>query len=447
MDKPIDISALLDQRQMNGFNRWLIGLSFLVTLFDGLDMMTVGFTAPYMSETMHLGKAMLGKVFSTGIFGMMLGSLLFAHLADRIGRRPAILGAAFAFSLLTMATALVQTYPALLAMRFLNGLAVGGMLPVAWALNIEFVPKVARGGVVTLIMFGYSLGSAIAGPVTNLVAPHHGWQAVYLLCGGASLVVSAVLAWLLPESIRFLVLHGRDGGQVTALLKRLEPSFSAPQGSGFTLSREPDPALNFNLAQLFDGPLARITPLLWLGYTLSSLAIYFVASWSPILIEALHYPRAQAAQIASISGLAGATLGIALTQQLERIGPLIATVCPIIAVVVLGAVAGQWGGETMRLVLLLLAGMLINASHYGILAFTALFYPSALRARGAGWATGVAKLGGVAGPMIGAQLLAAGVGASHTYGFLAVCPAILGMCIFGIARAAPCSIRNEGTIG
>ena len=59
--------------------------------------------------------------------------------------------AAFSFGLLTMATALRGSYQALLALRFLDGLAIGGMLPLAWALNIEFVPVRMRSTIVTII--------------------------------------------------------------------------------------------------------------------------------------------------------------------------------------------------------------------------------------------------------------------------------------------------------
>jgi MFS transporter, AAHS family, 4-hydroxybenzoate transporter len=167
----VDVSAIINGRRLNGFNYGLVVLSWFITVFDGYDMMMVSFTASYMRDEFGLSKMMLGRVFSAGLVGMMLGGFFFAFLADRIGRRPTVVIAAFGFGLLTTATAFAGSYEALLALRFLDGLALGGMLPLAWALNIEFVPVRMRSTIVTIIMMGYGLGTFIAGPMTNWLAP------------------------------------------------------------------------------------------------------------------------------------------------------------------------------------------------------------------------------------------------------------------------------------
>src|ERR1700691_4460798 len=182
--RTIDVSAIINGRRLNGFNYGLVVLSWFINVFDGVDMMMVSFTAPYMRDEFGLSKMMLGRVFSAGLVGMMLGGFFFSFLADRIGRRPTVVAAAFGFGVLTSATALAASYNALLALRFLDGLAIGGMLPLAWALNIEFVPVRMRSTIVTIIMMGYSFGTAVAAPMTNWLAPRYGWQGVYLV-GGA----------------------------------------------------------------------------------------------------------------------------------------------------------------------------------------------------------------------------------------------------------------------
>ena len=106
--RSIDIAAFIDGRRLGAFNYRLILLSWLITLFDGFDMMMISFTAPYMRDALGLDKPMLGNVFSAGLFGMMLGGFAFAYIGDRIGRRLAIVVAAFAFGVLTMATALAS---------------------------------------------------------------------------------------------------------------------------------------------------------------------------------------------------------------------------------------------------------------------------------------------------------------------------------------------------
>ena len=286
------VSAIISNRRLSGFNYGLIIVSWLITVFDGFDMMMVSFTAPFMRDEFGLSKTMLGYVFSAGLFGMMLGGFFFSFLADRIGRRPTIVLAAFTFGILTTATAFAASYHALLVLRFVDGFAIGGMLPLAWALNIEFVPTRMRSTIVTIIMMGYSFGTAVAGPMTNWIAPHYGWQGVYLAGGVGTLICAAALWIRLPESIRFLVTKGLKPALVAKTLQRMDPGSEVSAADRFILSDEPKAQGEFRVSDLFVGNLALITPLLWLGYTASSLAIYFSASWGPIvLLSLIHISR------------------------------------------------------------------------------------------------------------------------------------------------------------
>jgi len=186
--RTIDVTASIERRRFNGFYYGVIALSWLITAFDGLDGLMIGFTLPYMRDELHLTTVMMGYIAAAGNAGTAAGGFLSPLLADRIGRRPTLIAMALMFGVLTTATAWAGSYEALVVMRFVNGLALGGLLPLAWALNIEFVPKRMRATVVTIIMVGYSVGSATAGPLTNALAPGHGWQGVYLAAGLGTLV-------------------------------------------------------------------------------------------------------------------------------------------------------------------------------------------------------------------------------------------------------------------
>ncbi|MDB5662046.1 MAG: putative aromatic acid transporter [Sphingomonas bacterium] len=431
--RTVDVAAIIEQRRLGPFNYRLIILSLLITVFDGFDMLLISFTAPYMRDDLGLDTLMLGNVFSAGLLGMMLGGFVFSYLGDRIGRRPTVIGAAFAFGILTAATALAETYHQLLALRFLDGIAIGGMLPLAWALNIEFVPKRFRSTVVTVIMLGYTAGSTLAGPLTVWIAPSYGWEGVFLLGGVGTLACATLLLVWLPESPRFLVSKGMRPDLVVRLLKRLDPAIDVRPGDRFVLGDEPvGQYQRFRASQLFAGDLKFITPLLWLGYSASSLAIYFSASWAPIVLEAMDFPRNTAAVVASIGGLSGAALGLAVMRFTDRLGPLSIAIYAALAVPVLLMVGLTVAPMALFLPMVVLAAALIGGEHYGVLSIAGIFYPSAIRASGAGWATSVAKVGGVLGPLLGAQVLASGVPAERTYALLAVCPLIVGVCIVGI---------------
>jgi MFS transporter, AAHS family, 4-hydroxybenzoate transporter len=432
--RTVDVSAIINGRRLSAFNYRLIVLSWLITVFDGFDMMMVGFTAPYMRDEFGLSKTMLGHVFSAGLVGMMLGGFLFSFIADRIGRRPTVVIAAFGFGLLTTATALAGSYQALLALRFLDGLAIGGMLPLAWALNIEFVPVRMRSTIVTIIMMGYSFGTAVAAPMTNWIAPHYGWQGVYLAGGVGTLLCAAALWLKLPESVRFLVTKGLKPDLVAKTLRQMDPASEVSSADRFVLSDEVKVERQFHVSDLFRGNLRLITPLLWLGYTASSLAIYLVASWGPIVLEDLKFPRPTSALVTSLGGLLGAVAGLALMRFTDRFGARAVAFYPALAIPVLLTQGLDLIPIDLFLTVNVIGALLISGSHFGILSIAGIFYPSAIRASGAGWATSVAKVGGILGPIIGGAVLSSGLPVIHIYAFLALCPAILFVCAFGIYR-------------
>jgi MFS transporter, AAHS family, 4-hydroxybenzoate transporter len=431
--RTIDITALIDGRRLSAFNYKLIALSWLITVFDGFDMMTISYTAPYLRDQFHLDKIMLGHIFSVGTAGMLLGGFLFSWLGDWIGRRPTIVLAAASFGVLTILTGFAGSYDAFLLLRFLDGLAIGGMLPLAWALNIEFVPRSMRSSAVTVIMIGYSIGTSLGGPITVMLAPRYGWPAVYYAGGLGSLAASALLLWGLPESVRFLVSRARSPARIAALLARVMPEVNAGVEDHFVLGSEQAAREPFSPRQLFAGRLLYLTPLLWLGYIASSLAIYFIANWSPTLFEQMHFARATSAYAASLGSLLGALAGLALMRFTDGKGPAAVAFCPLTAIPVLLAVGVLTPMHGTLIALVVLSTMLIVGGHYGVHSIASIYYPTAIRASGGGWATSIAKLGGIAGPTIGGILLQAGVPAIRTFALLTLCPAILAACALGIA--------------
>lgn len=448
--RTIDVSSLIDTRRLGAFNYRLIALSWLITVFDGFDMMTISFTAPCLRDQFHLDHVMLGYIFSSGVAGMLLGGFAFTWLGDSIGRRPTLLLAGFSFGILTIVTGFAHSYPAFLWLRFLDGLAIGGLLPLAWALNIEFVPTRMRSSVVTVIMIGYSVGLVLGGPVTVMLAPRYGWPAVYFAGGAGSLAAAALLVRGLPESARFLVSRGRPAAQIAAVLNRAVPEAAVSPEDRFILSAEPLASEPFKPRQLFDGRLALITPLLWIGYIASSLAIYSIANWTPTIFEQMHFTRAVSAYVASLGSALAAAAGLALMRFTDGRGPVAVAALPTLAVPVLLVVglAGPTGGTLIALTLL--STLLVGGGHYGMHSIASIYYPSAIRASGGGWATSISKIGGIAGPTIGGYLLASGMPAIRTFAFLACCPAVLALCALGIAfaarRGAPAGASRLGAL-
>src|SRR5437879_7632631 len=119
---PVDVAEFIDRQPVGGFQIRLLLTCAAVLFLDGFDTQAIGYVAPALAKEWGLTKGALGPVFSAGLFGLMIGALLFGPLADRVGRKKIIILSTLAFGLGALVTALVQAINTLLAIRFLNGI-------------------------------------------------------------------------------------------------------------------------------------------------------------------------------------------------------------------------------------------------------------------------------------------------------------------------------------
>jgi MFS transporter, AAHS family, 4-hydroxybenzoate transporter len=439
---PIDVSAAIERQRLGGFLVGLVVISWIITFFDGFDSQAIAFAAPYLSAQYHLDRVMMGNVFSIGLVGTLIGGFAFGYLGDRVGRRPAIILATAAFGLLTLAFVFARGYASLLILRLIDGIALGGMLPLAWALNIEYAPKRYRSTIVTVIMIGYSVGIAVGGPTANWLIPRYGWQALFALGGVLSLAAALLLVFMLPESARFLVSKGFSGARVAKLIHRLTGETVAADAR-FVVEDEIGTAKDFHPRLLFREQLRAITPLLWLAYIASSMAVFFLATWTPLVFEALDFTRSQAALAGSVSAAAGAVGGLLLMRFTDNLGAIAITVMPLLAIPLLLVAAFADVGHAAFFALFALIALFLVGGHFGLHSIAGIFYPSAYRGNGAGWAISVAKIGSIAGPFAAGLILSTSLPVGYIFAALAVCPGVFVVCIFIVGRIHSSMLRRE----
>src|SRR5215212_8026446 len=191
----VSVRTFIDSQPISPYQWMVTAMCGLIVFVDGFDAQAVGFVAPALTTELHVTRAVLGTVLSSGLTGMMIGALLFGPAADRVGRKPVLILWTLIFGIGSLLTATASTIEGLSAYRLLTGLGMGGAMPNAIALTSEFMPSRYRATAVTAMMCGFSLGAAVGGFVAAELIPHFGWRAVFV-AGGAVPLVIAMMAWV-----------------------------------------------------------------------------------------------------------------------------------------------------------------------------------------------------------------------------------------------------------
>jgi AAHS family 4-hydroxybenzoate transporter-like MFS transporter len=435
LNPSVDVGQLIERQRPGPILFRLVLVCWLITFFDGFDTNAIAFAAPYLAKAYSFDKSALAQVFAAGGFGTLFGGFLFGALGDRIGRRRAVLSATLTFAILTLLLALSDRYWELLLVRFLNGVALGGALPLTWALGVEYVPTRYRATAVTLIMLGYGLGVAAAGPISVALLPRFGWQSIFVFGGLASLLATGALAAYLPESLRFLAAQGADNARLARVVRWFDPKRHDPPDVQYVLaSVAPEGRQSWGPAPLFAGQMRWITPLLWFGYVASSMIAFFFTTWGPTVFEEMGLERSTAAWAVSLNSLAGAIGAISLMRFTDRLGVISIAVMPAISVPALLAIGLAPIHPMTAVVMMGVLYVFLGGSHYGIISIAGTFYPTTHRALGTGWMSGIGKLGSVLAPLLGGALLSSGMPIQRIFAILAVFPAIFALCGFTIGR-------------
>ncbi len=376
---------MIDAERWSSRGIFVTALCFVLNMVDGVNIFTLTYVAPVLQRQFGAGPESFALVFSAGLFGMALGGLALAPLADRIGRRPVVLVALLLMALAMMASAFAPSIAVLALARVFVGLGIGTVLASITALSAGFAPERWRHVATGVPQAGYPIGATLAGFAVAALLPHYGWAAMFAGAGTITLLLVPLCWFALPES---------------------------PDHAG---------SIAIPLAEALGDGRWRDTLALWTCTIGGFMALYFIASWiTRLAIEAGLAPGQ--AIIASAIYNAGACLGtiglslLATRVDLRRLlaGSLIAAAGLFL---VFGAVAMPLSA---RLVVSFLIGITLQGGVNCNYPLAASMYPAEARATGIGWAMGVGRAGALLGPMLGGWAMGAGLPLVMVFGIFCV---------------------------
>jgi len=403
---------------------------------DGYDLIVYGTVVPTLvdgSAEWTLSTAEAGRIGSYALIGMLIGALTIGTVTDIVGRRRIMLACIGWFSAAMLLAAAAPTPEIFGLSRFLAGLGLGGVVPTAIALTIEYAHPRHRSTTNAFMFIGYSVGGLIAALSAIWVIPSLGWRSMFV--GGALLGFALLpVAWkLLPESASYLMVRGRRD-EARALATKYDLALEEPDDESDERGKLT------GVADLFKPRFVAGTVLFWLGTGMGLLLVYGLNTWlAQIMIEA-GYELGSALSFLLVLNL-GAIIGTpALGAVADRVGSKVTTSAMFAAAAVCIFLLSYSLPSAMLYVLVAVAGACTIGTTILVNAYTATFYPAHMRATGLGWALGIGRLGAIAGPIYGAFILGSGWGLDANFYAFAI-PALVGAgAMLLVPRGAPATV-------
>ena len=418
---PLNVQTVLNQSRISPYQWVVYTLCFLIVLLDGFDTAAIGYIAPSLINEWGVTRPALAPVLSAALFGLAAGALSAGPLADWLGRKRVLVGSVAVFALACLASAFSADLTELTVLRFVTGVGLGAAMPNAVTLTSEYSPDRHRAMLTNAMFCGFPLGAALGGFLAAWMIPAFGWRSVLVLGGVAPLVLLVVLAAVLPESARYMVIKGWPVERIRRVLVRIAgdavakaSSFVLPEadaragdargGIGLVLSRR------YRLGSF----------MLWIAYFMGLVVFYALTNWMPLLLKDAGLAPRTATLIAALFPLGGVG-AILLGWLMDRYNPnrVIALGYALTAVSIwaIGQAAGNLG---WLMAVVFIGGALMNTAQSSLPALAAAFYPTRGRATGVAWMLGIGRFGGIAGSYLVAELAARHLGFSQIFTVLAV---------------------------
>jgi putative MFS transporter len=414
----------------------LLGFGYLVETFDNI---VFSYLAPAVRSEWKLTIGQIGLVTSAVFVGMLIGAVGGGRLSDRIGRKPVLIGASVFYSLTSLMSALAPNFEVLLASRVLTGVGVQAATGVIMVYVSEMFPRTSRGRFLTAMTFFGFVASPLTAIAALSIAPSGpgAWRWVFALGTVGVLIAVAVALWL-PETVRWLTLHGREQ-HAEAIVGRLEAAATRrglelpPVVTGDT------GAAHASFRELLRPKHARAVVVLGVTFAMLVFCLYGFVSWIPTVLVGRGLTQTDALRIAtyiSFGPMLAPPVLFVLADRIERKTALLwAAIVGCGAFIVFGA--------TTNAALTIGAGVLVevalSCASISFYTYIPEVFPTAVRGVGAGVVNGIGRVAGIVSGLAVAALYSA-LGPAKLYIALGAGLVLMGIII---AIAGPRTTRKS----
>ena len=425
---PIDLAELIDRSPISRTQVAVAVLCAAALFVDGYDIQVMALTVPTLSRAWSLPASSFGFALSAVVVGITAGSAILGPLGDRVGRRTMLAATMLLVGLTTGFTALATSPTEFVVWRLATGFALGAGIPNCAALTSEYAPLSSRSFMMGLMNVASPIGAFSAGLIAPQVLDAFGWRGTFMI-GGIGPVLIALVALLIPESLKFLIARRPTDVRIPRYLRRIAPSVDpAVVSVSAPTERRRVPAF-----ELLGPALRTRTLVLWGMLALNLFNLYVLISWLPTLLEHSGWDSADALRGAVLVQAGGVAGGLLMSRFMDRGATRPALVGGFLLSAVSLVMFTTVKGQGTWVALLLLSGVGISGSQLSLNALSAAYYPPAIKATGVSWALVVGGLGSIAGPVAGAKLIELGLSPASILALLAV-PSVICAAAVAIMR-------------
>ncbi|KAB2717056.1 MFS transporter [Brucella intermedia] len=392
----VTIEQTLDQAGTGAFQRGLLGVFGLVWAADAMQVLAVGFTGASIARTFGLTIPQALQTGTLFFLGMLIGAAAFGRLADKYGRRRVLLVTVACDAVFGLLSAFAPNFGILLALRFMTGVAVGGTLPVDYAMMAEFLPARNRGRWLVMLEGFWAVGTviiALAAWATSLTGVEDAWRYIFIVTAAPALIGIWLRLWV-PESPMHLLKSERPEEAKSVMNRVLrrngKPELPPKARLEAPLMVTNEKLLSPNLRQRTLTTLA-----IWF---LVSVSYYGIFTWIPAKLagDGFGFVRGYGflvvVALAQLPGYALAAYGVEAWGRKKTLIAFLfisAAACALFTVANSSAVVGAS---------ILIMSFALLGTWGALYAFTPELYPTGLRASGMGAAGAMARLGGLLAP-------------------------------------------------
>jgi len=405
--------------------RIIVGVA---TFFDAFDALAVATVLPVLVPLWKIAPPQIGLLISAGFLGQLVGALLFGWIGERFGRMHAMIWSIATYSVMTFVSAFAWNYDSFLVLRVIQGIGLGGEVPVAATYISELTRARHRGRFVLLYEMVFPIGLVGASLIGLWVVPNLGWQWMFYI-GALPAILALFLRMLLPESPRWLAVHGR-GAEAEAALSMIERETQRSLGTPLP---PPQPVVatrdqRASLKDLFGPQYLRRTLVVWVIWFAAYFVNYGLSIWLPTIYRTVFkLPLDVSLRYGLITqavGLLG-TLVCALSIDYvgRRIWFALAFAGTTASLGVLASLANP--DATQVLVYMTISYLFASTINIGVYVYTPELYPTRTRALGVGISTAWLRFASVIGPTAVGYMIAGGL--QSVFLMFAVVAAVAGL--------------------